>query len=274
MTASGALWHNLVGMSAVLECATVSVVRSGRPILDRVDWRVESGQRWVVIGANGSGKTTLLNIASAHLHPSSGSVTILGERIGAVDVFQLRPRIGFASSAIAGRFPPGERVIDLVMTAAWSVMGRWHERYDDVDLARAQQVLDEWGLSELADRRYAGLSDGEKKRVQVARATMTDPELLLLDEPSANLDLGAREEMLSLLSGYATSEFAPAMVMVTHHVEEIPEGFTHVLMLANGRVSVAGPIAEALTSATLSEAFEMPLRLAVEDGRFAARAIR
>ncbi len=261
-------------MSAVLELSDVRVVRSQVPILDGVTWRVEDGERWVIVGPNGSGKTTLLNIASGNLHPTSGTATILGERLGAVDVFSLRPRIGFASSALASRFPPSERVIDLVMTAAYAVTGRWNEQYDAIDEKRAARVLAEWGLAELADRSYDSLSDGERKRVQIARATMTDPELLLLDEPSANLDLGAREEMLSLLSGYAQSEFAPAMIMVTHHVEEIPVGFTHVLMLSEGRVMTAGSIHDSLTSATLSEVFGMPLHLSFDEDRYWARAIR
>lgn len=261
-------------MSAVLELVDVSVIRSGRAILDHITWTVEPDQRWVILGPNGSGKTTLLNLASAHVHPSSGTVTILGERMGRVDVFSLRPRIGFASSALARRFPPAERVIDLVLTAAYAVTGRWREQYDDLDERRARRVLGEWGLSELADRSYGSLSDGERKRVQAARATMTDPELLLLDEPSANLDLGAREEMLALLSGYATSPTAPAMVMVTHHVEEIPEGFTHVLLLSEGAVVAAGPLAERLNSVTLSEVFGMPLLLSSDTGRYSARAVR
>lgn len=252
----------------------MSVVRSGRPILDDVSWRVESDERWVIVGPNGSGKTTLLNLASANLYPTTGTVTVLGERLGAVDVFSLRPRIGFASSAVAHRFPPSERVQDLVLTAAYAVTGRWNERYEEIDERRAMRVLSEWHLADLADRRYGSLSDGERKRVQIARATMTDPELLLLDEPSANLDLGAREEMLTLLSGYATNPQAPGMVMVTHHVEEIPTGFTHVLILTNGRILAAGPLQDTLTSVTLSEAFSMPLHLSVDDERFSARAIR
>lgn len=261
-------------MSAVLELSDVRVIRSHVPIIDGINWQVNPGERWVIVGPNGSGKTTLLNLASANMYPSSGTVTILGERLGAVDVFGLRPRIGFASSAMARRFPPTERVIDLVMTAAYAVTGRWKEQYDPIDEKRALRVLHEWGLSEMAEREYGSLSDGERKRVQVARATMTDPELLLLDEPSANLDLGAREELLSLLSGYARSDAAPAMILVTHHVEEIPPGFTHVLILADGVIRTAGPLLESLTSVTLSDAFGMPLHLTLDDERYAARAIR
>lgn len=261
-------------MSAVLELSDVRVIRSHVPILDGINWRVNPGERWVIVGPNGSGKTTLLNLASANMYPSSGTVTILGERLGGVNVFDLRPRIGFASSAMARRFPPTERVIDLVMTAAYAVTGRWKEQYDPIDEKRALRVLREWGLSEMAEREYGSLSDGERKRVQVARATMTDPELLLLDEPSANLDLGAREELLSLLSGYARSDAAPAMILVTHHVEEIPPGFTHALILADGVIRTAGPLLESLTSVTLSDAFGMPLHLTLDDERYAARAIR
>jgi iron complex transport system ATP-binding protein len=234
---------------------------------------VEADQRWVVLGPNGAGKTTLLQVVSANMHPSSGTATILGDTLGKVDVFDLRPRIGFASTALARRIPGNEAVLDVVMTAAYSVTGRWNEEYDDLDLRRARRVLAEWRLEHLEGRLFGTLSDGEQKRVQIARSVMTDPELLLLDEPAASLDLGAREELLQLLGAYATAPQSPAMVMVTHHVEEIPRGFTHALLLAEGRIRAAGPIAEILTEEHLSEAFGLPLVVATsEDGRFSARA--
>jgi iron complex transport system ATP-binding protein len=260
-------------MPPVLGLHDLTVVRDGKPILDDVSWEVESDQRWVVLGPNGAGKTTLLQIVSANMHPSSGSATILGETLGKVDVFDLRPRIGFASTALARRIPGNEAVLDVVMTAAYSVTGRWNEEYDDVDVRRARRVLAEWRLDHLEGRLFGTLSDGEQKRVQIARSVMTDPELLLLDEPAASLDLGAREELLQLLGAYATAPQSPAMVMVTHHVEEIPPGFTHALLLAEGRIRAAGPIAEILTEEHLSEAFGLPLVVATsEDGRFSARA--
>ncbi|WP_298866974.1 ABC transporter ATP-binding protein [uncultured Microbacterium sp.] len=259
-------------MSSALEFTDVVVRRDGRDIVDHVTWNVSEDQRWVVLGPNGAGKTTLLQLADTLLHPTSGTVTILGETLGRTDVFEIRPRIGFASTALARRIPQDETVLNTVMTAAYSVMGRWNEQYEGVDERRAREVLAEWRLDHLSDRLFGTLSDGEQKRVQIARAVMTDPELLLLDEPTASLDLGSREELLQLLSAYAASPYTPAMIMVTHHVEEIPVGFTHVMLLRAGGIVAAGPIAETLTAETLSEAFGMPIALTSEGGRYAARA--
>ncbi|PTT22190.1 MULTISPECIES: ABC transporter ATP-binding protein [Microbacterium] len=260
-------------MPQVLEFSDVVVRRNARDIVSHVDWTVRDDQRWVVLGPNGAGKTTVLQLADTLLHPTSGEVTILGERLGRTDVFELRPRIGFASSAMARRVPPEETVLDVVLTAAFSVVGRWREDYDDIDERRALRVLAEWKLDHLADRTFGTLSDGEQKRVQIARAVMTDPELLLLDEPTASLDLGAREELLALLSGYAQAPTTPAMVMVTHHVEEIPVGFTHVLLLRDGEVVASGPLDEALTAENLSATFGLQITLTREAGRYAARAV-
>lgn len=257
-------------MSPVLKFSDVSLVRNGKRILDNLNWQVDPNQRWVVLGNNGAGKTTALNLAAAILHPSSGTVQVLDEQLGKVDVFTLRPRIGYASSAAARNFPANETVINLVMTASYAVTGRWNEYYDQIDYRRAERVLAEWQLTDLADRAYGTLSDGEKKRSQIARAIMTDPELLLLDEPTANLDLGAREGLLDLLSGYARSDVAPAMVIVTHHVEEIPVGFTHALILKDGREFASGPISEIITSETLSRAYDRPLTVTEQGGRFSA----
>jgi iron complex transport system ATP-binding protein len=259
-------------MSTVLELSDVTVVRDGNPILDSVSWKVDSSERWVILGPNGAGKTTLLQIAAAMMHPSRGTAEVLGQRIGSVDLFELRPRIGFASTAMARKVPASELVIDVVLTAAYSVTGRWNEQYEELDVRRASRVLGEWKLSHLEQRRFGELSDGEQKRVQIARAVMTDPELLLLDEPAASLDLGAREELLQLLGGFASSPFAPGIVMVTHHVEEIPPGFTHALLLESGKVTAAGPIDEVITGEVLSNTFGIPLTVEHSDGRFAARA--
>jgi len=259
-------------MASVLELTDVSVVRDGNTILNSVTWAVDSDERWVVLGPNGAGKTTLLSIASASIHPSSGQARVLDDALGKVDVFELRPRIGFASTALARRIPGDEKVVNVVLTASYSVTGRWNEQYEDIDVRRARRVLAEWKLGHLENRRFGDLSDGEQKRVQIARAVMTDPELLLLDEPAASLDLGAREELLQLLSGYASAAGAPGIVMVTHHVEEIPSAFTHALLLADGAVKASGPISEVITAENLSETFGVDLELTETGGRFAARA--
>ncbi|MGO2745150.1 ABC transporter ATP-binding protein [Microbacterium sp.] len=259
-------------MPSALDFTDVVVRRDGRNIVDHVTWQVADDQRWVVLGPNGAGKTTLLQLADTLMHPTSGTVTVLGETLGRTDVFEIRPRIGFSSSAMAKRIPREETVLNVVLTAAYSVTGRWNEQYENIDERRALRVLGEWKLDHLADRTFGTLSDGEQKRVQIARAVMTDPELLLLDEPTASLDLGSREELLSLLSGYASSPTTPAMVVVTHHVEEIPVGFTHVLLLREGGIVAAGPISETLTADALTEAFGMPIVVSSEDGRYSARA--
>ncbi|MGO1769144.1 MAG: ABC transporter ATP-binding protein [Microbacterium sp.] len=259
-------------MASVLEFTDVVVRRNGRNIVDGLTWSVRDDERWVVLGPNGAGKTTVLQLADTLLHPTSGSVTVLDETLGQTNVFELRPRIGFASTALARRIPADETVLDVVMTAAYSVTGRWNEEYEAIDEERARGVLRDWALDGLADRVFGTLSDGERKRVQIARAIMTDPELLLLDEPTASLDLGSREVLLALLSEFAASPLTPAMVMVTHHVEEIPQGFTHVLLLRDGQKVAAGPVGETLTRESLTETFGMPIALAEAGGRYAARA--
>lgn len=261
-------------MTLVADFRSVAVIRDGNRILNDVNWSVQDVERWVVIGPNGAGKTSLLQLLAAQDHPSEGSVSVLGEKLGQGDLFELRPRIGFASTAMAKRIPQNETVLDAVMTAAWAVTGRWNEEYEELDVRRARRVLREWKLDHLEERLFGTLSDGEQKRVMIARAIMTDPEILLLDEPAANLDLGAREELVELLGEFASSPLAPVIVMVTHHVEEIPEGFTHVLVLADGGVSAAGPIATVLNSAVLSEAFDRPLTVSKQDGRYYARGSR
>jgi len=259
-------------MSSVLELNDVSVVRDGNPILKSVTWTVDAEERWAILGPNGAGKTTLLQIAAATMHPTSGAALILDEKLGKVDLAELRPRVGFASTAEARRIPGNETVLNVVLTAAYAVAGRWNEQYDDIDVRRAQRVLAEWKLDALENRLFGSLSDGEQKRVQIARSVMTDPELLLLDEPAASLDLGAREELLQLLGGYASAPSAPAIVMVTHHVEEIPPGFTHAMLLKKGAVTAEGPIDEVLNAANLSLTFGLELRVEKTNGRFTARA--
>lgn len=259
-------------MSDVLALAGATVVRGGSTLLSEIDWEVEEGQRWVVLGPNGAGKTTLLQLASGRMHPTRGVVGILGEVMGAVDVFELRPRIGLASAALAERIPSRERVTDVVVTASWGVVGRWREAYDGLDHARALELLEALGAGHLADRTYGTLSEGERKRVQIARALMTDPELMLLDEPAAGLDLGGREDLVGRLGQIAGDLEAPALVMVTHHVEEIPPHFTDVLLLREGQVVAQGPLEITLTEANLSETFGLDLVLEQHGQRWAARA--
>lgn len=257
---------------SVLSLRDVSVVRDGAVLLADVSWDVEVGQRWVVLGPNGAGKTTLLQVAGAALFPSRGDVMLLGERFGTVDLGELRTRVGLSSAAVAERVPGHERALDVVVTAAHGVVGRWREGYEDTDVRRAHALLSRVGLSAFADRRFGTLSEGERKRVLLARALMTDPELLLLDEPAAGLDLGAREALLRLLARLAADPLGPPSVLVTHHVEEVPVGTTHALLLSRGRVVAQGPTPEVLTAPLLSAAFGIPLEVTASAGRYAARA--
>lgn len=259
-------------MSDVLEFAGVSVVRGRTTLLDDITWEVEEGQRWVILGPNGAGKTTLLQLAAGRMHPTRGVAGVLSEVLGAVDVFELRPRIGLASAALAERIPADEAVHNVVVTASYGVVGRWRESYDELDHHRAAELLGALGADHLADRTYGTLSEGERKRVQIARALMTDPELMLLDEPAAGLDLGGREDLVRRLGLLAADVEAPALVLVTHHVEEIPPSFTDVLLLREGRIVAQGPLELTLTEQNLSATFGMPLELERRGERWAARA--
>ena len=257
----------------VIRMEGVGVRRGQAHLLRSVDWTVELDERWVVLGPNGAGKTTLLQLAAAQLHPSTGRAEVLGERLGGVDVFELRPRIGLTSAALAARIPAGETVLDLVVSAGYAVVGRWREEYDVLDTGRARHLLYQLGIQQLADRVFGTLSEGERKRVQIARALMTDPELLLLDEPAAGLDLAGREQLVARLAALAADPDAPAMVLVTHHVEEIPPGVTHGLLLRGGTVVAAGLLPDVLTPPLLSVTFGMPLTVSQDAGRWTARAL-
>ncbi len=258
-------------MDPVIELADVTVKRGQATLIEGIDWTVEEDERWVILGPNGAGKTTLLQVVSAQIHPTEGVVGILGEVLGTVDVFELRPRIGLTSAALAERIPRDERVHDVVVSASYAVIGRWREHYDELDHARADDLLTEMGVAHLKDRTFGTLSEGERKRVQIARSLMTDPELLLLDEPAAGLDLGGREDLVSTLSVLAMDEMSPATVLVSHHVEEIPPGFTHALMLRGGRVVASGPLEYVMTEENVSETFGMPILLEHNDDRWSAR---
>ncbi len=260
-------------MTDVLDLQDVTIVRGATTILDHLTWTIREGERWVVLGRNGAGKTTLLQVASGRMHPTSGTAQLLGERMGQVDVFELRPRIGLSSAALADHLPSGELVRDVVITAAYGVTGRWRERYEELDEARANDLLTVFGVDHLATRYFGTLSEGERKRVQIARALMSDPELLLLDEPAAGLDLGGREELVGALAELARDHRSPVLVLVTHHVEEIPPGFTHALLLRAGTVQAAGPLDEVLTAENLSATFGIQLHLHHSAERWAARAV-
>jgi iron complex transport system ATP-binding protein len=263
-----------VDADLLIDFRRVTLRRGGRVLVGPVDWQVELDERWVVIGPNGAGKTSLLRMAAAMEYPSSGTAVVLGERLGRVDMAELRQRVGLSSSALSQRVPDEELVRDVVVSAGYAVLGRWHERYDDVDYLRALDTLESVGAEHLADRTFGTLSEGERKRVLIARSLMTDPELLLLDEPAAGLDLGGREELVARLADLAADPDSPALVLVTHHVEEIPPGFSHCLILSEGRVLAAGLLRDTLTAANLSAAFGQSIAVDTVDGRYFARRAR
>jgi iron complex transport system ATP-binding protein len=258
----------------LIDFTRVTLRRGGRVLVGPVDWQVELDERWVVIGPNGAGKTSLLRMAAAMEYPSTGVAVVLGERLGRTDLAELRQRVGLSSSALAQRIPDDEIVRDVVVSAGYAVLGRWRERYDEVDYLRALDTLESVGAEHLADRTYGTLSEGERKRVLIARSLMTDPELLLLDEPAAGLDLGGREELVARLADLAADPDSPALVLVTHHVEEIPPGFSHCLILSEGRVLAAGLLHDTLTAENLSAAFGQSIAVDTIDGRYFARRVR
>jgi iron complex transport system ATP-binding protein len=253
-----------------LELRGVGVTRGATAILDAVDWIVDQGERWVVLGPNGSGKTTLLRVASLYLHPSRGDVRVLGESLGRTDVRLLRTRIGLTSQALRDLLRDDLRAIDVVVTARHAALEPWWHSYDDIDRERAVEMLDRFGVSYATDRRLGQLSSGERQRVMLARAFFGEPGLVLLDEPTAGLDLGGREDLIVRLADVVTA--GPATILVTHHVEEIPPTFTHCLLLCAGRVHGAGPIAEVLSEEALSDLFGVALRLEQREGRWLAYA--
>lgn len=260
-------------MGTILELSEISVRRGDKTILGPLNWQVLEGQRWVVLGPNGAGKTTLLQICASLIHPTSGEAKILGENLGRIDVFELRTRIGLTSSSLMENLPSDELVMNVVLTAAYAMLGRWQENYDLWDESRAMALLTALGVRELGNRTYSSLSDGEKKRVQIARSLMADPELLLLDEPASSLDLGGREDLLRRITAFASDPLAPATVIVTHHIEEIPIGTSHALLLKDGLIIAQGEIYSVITDANLSQAYGIAISVQNEAGRFFARAI-
>ncbi|MBV7292954.1 ABC transporter ATP-binding protein [Corynebacterium sp. TAE3-ERU16] len=258
-------------LDLLIDFRDVSFVRDGATLVGDVTWQVELDERWVIIGPNGAGKTTLLRMAAAEEYPSDGVAFIMGERIGRTDMRDLRAMIGVSSAALGNRIPPTEEVGDLVVSAGYAILGRWREEYDERDLEQARTILEQVGAYHLQGRTWGTLSEGERKRVLIARALMTNPELLLLDEPGAGLDLGGREDLVGHLGELALDPDAPAIVMITHHVEEIPAGFTHAMLLDEGAVVAQGLIDDVLTGENLTRAFHQPIQLDRIDGRYFAR---
>jgi iron complex transport system ATP-binding protein len=258
----------------LLDFRGVNLVRGGRTLVGPVDWQVELDERWVIMGPNGAGKTSLMRIAAAEEFPSSGVARVMGETIGRTDMRDLRTMIGLTSSSIAHRIPNDEKVADLVISAGYSVLGRWRETYEEMDFEQLAEILERMGAEHLADRTWGTLSEGERKRVLIARAMMVNPELLLLDEPGAGLDLGGREDLVGYLGELALDPDAPAMVMITHHPEEIPYGFTHAMLLDEGNVIAQGLIDDVLTGENLTKAFHQEIVVDRIDGRYFARRAR
>lgn len=244
----------------------VAFVRDGRPILGGVDWEVRAGERWVVLGPNGAGKSTLFALAAARELPTRGRVHVLGERVGGVDLREVRPRIGVVSALLGRAIAAGQTAYDAVVTGADASLRRWRQEFTPAVRQRADELLDLVGCRPLRDHRFDTLSEGERLRVLIARALLPAPDLLLLDEPAASLDLAGRERLLEVLDRVEV----PGLLLVTHRVEEIPPTATHALLLEDGRVHAAGPIDRTLTSANLSAVFDLPVQVERLAGRFVA----
>lgn len=256
----------------VLELTDVSVRRGEKIILGPINFTITSGERWVILGPNGAGKSTLLQLLATKIFPTLGQVSVLGKRMGSVDLFELRTRIGICGAPIAEDIPYDEKVRDVVLTAAYAILGRWNEDYDLWDESRAIALLTTFGVREMGERLYGTLSEGEKKRVQIARALMADPELLLLDEPAGGLDVGGREDLLRRFANFSSDPMAPATILVTHHIEEIPVGTTHALLLKDGKIAVSGPISSVITTEHVSAIFGENISVSHDAGRFSARS--
>ena len=258
----------------VIDLDGVTVRRAGRTILGPLDWQVREGERWVVLGPNGSGKTTLLSVASMNLWPTAGTVDVLGQRYGRTDARELRRRVGFAGSATEAAMRPDLDVTTLIMTARHGAFEPWWHVYEDADRARARELGTRLGLGDHLDQPFGTLSAGERRRTSVARALMPDPDVLILDEPTASLDLAAREWLLADLESLARDARPRAVILVSHHLEEIPLGFEHGLVLTAGRALAAGPCEAVLRDDILGEAFGLPLIVERRDDRWTARMRR
>jgi iron complex transport system ATP-binding protein len=255
----------------VLHLAGVSLELEGTVVLSGIDWTVRAEERWVVLGPNGAGKTTVLRVAALYQHPSYGTVDVLGNRLGRCDVRTLRERVAFSSPALAAKLEPSMTALEVVMTAKHAALAPWWHKYSDDDRARARALLARFHTDAVADHRFPTLSAGERQRTLLARTLMTEPGIVLLDEPTAGLDVGGREELVHDLARWAADVRQPPLVLVTHHLEEVPPGFTHALVMKDARVLAQGPLPETVTSEVLSDAFGLGLRVEASDGRYAAR---
>ena len=255
----------------MIELDNVSLWFDDGPVLVDISWRVEAAQHWVIVGANGAGKTSLLKVASLHQHPSRGRVRVLGEELGRCDLRALRTRIGLSSPALAARLEPTMDALHVVMTAFYGALAPWWHTYGPDDHARGHQLLERFGVDEFANHGFETMSAGERQRTLLARAMARNPELLFLDEPTAGLDIGAREQVLGNIAAITLDPTAAPTVVVTHHLEEIPAGVTHALVLRRGSVLAQGPVLDVLTSPVLSECFGVGLVITHEHNRFAAR---
>jgi iron complex transport system ATP-binding protein len=251
----------------------VTVRREGVPVLDGIDWRVERSERWVVLGPNGSGKTTMLQVAGARLWPTSGRVEVLGSVLGRVDVRTLRPRVALVSGAVTRQLRADVTAREVVASGRYGALETWWHSYSARDWEKADQLLGQGGVGGIAGRSFGVISEGERQQVLLARALMSDPELVLLDEPFAGLDLGARERLLLRLRALASDADNSPVVLVTHHCEEIPPGFTHGGLMRAGRLIAAGPLADVITSEHVSACFEVAVTVGCSDGRWWSRAI-
>lgn len=261
-----------MGDACVLRMREVVLVRGDRRVLEAVHWEVADGQRWVVMGPNGAGKSTLLELASTYEIPSRGRIDVLGHRVGRVDLRELRRRIGYAGAPLARRIRPELTAIEAVLTGPRAMLTTFRQSFDADERSHALRLLAELGLADVTDRRVSRLSEGERQRVQVARTLMTEPELLLLDEPTASLDVAGREQLVTRLGRLRADGRPRAVVLVTHHLEEIPASATHALLLRDGRVLAAGSVEATLTSEALSACFGVALQVGRDRGRWWARA--
>ncbi|WP_216381012.1 ABC transporter ATP-binding protein [Arcanobacterium phocae] len=261
-------------MGEVLNVSNVTVARHGQIILDNVSWQVHDDERWVVLGSNGAGKTTLIALATGRMLPTDGDVTIIGESPATADMSELKALVGVASQAVDAKISGRETVLDVVRTAAYGRSSSWTEAYDEEDTQRALGLLASLGVDQLADQPFNRISSGERKRVGIARALMSDPEVLVLDEPAAGLDFGGREQLMMTLEDFSQAPYAPVIVLVTHHVEEIPIGFTHALLMKEGKIFASGPIDDVLTNQNMTEVFGLVTHISKENGRYFAAARR